>query len=519
MSASPMAAPAGRGASQSGSTPTKRRIEIRCEDRGARIVIVDSAFNKVASGIGHLQSTLSNGIYKARITVGSIEQDRLFEIDGQSVVLEINRFPIISPIPVERVTNSHEYQSYPAIDLAKSKAKSIGKGGQLLVFARDSAHLQIAPPLDSSVWRSLQVRDLRTGKQCFDVVQDGHTQAASGFTGAKLALNPGPYSITVDEVTGGQPAVTMHLPVWVSADWCSHVYIDCASSESGEDQRALDLAGAALLMTRPNVALAEHADEASLGEVARMAFMQGARGISDDDLAALIGGKFDNPMLGIYAAHLLVRKPDADLQLLKTIVSNLQALISPDHPDVATLAARILHDATSAQPDLANLLAPPTLRASWDILRSLGLNNTGYGARYGAFRVAGSMWGLLRGTLPAIDHYPGLRAAPLASRSALRKSAPSPSLSADAGNLRIGRKAGLESAQQLRATSPQLTPFEQALRRRLLDWLAEDEHEEEFDPITLAAQFGVSGEEAVATFEKLHERLLSNRRNAVKLGL
>jgi hypothetical protein len=80
-------------------------------------------------------------------------------------------------------------------------------------------------------------------------------------------------------------------------------------------------------------------------------------------MSALLSGKFENPILGIYAGHLLALQKKPDLDLLKQVVDNLSSLVG-DHPDVTSLLIPL------ADPRAKDLsyAEPPMLRSSWSFI-------------------------------------------------------------------------------------------------------------------------------------------------------
>ena len=80
-------------------------------------------------------------------------------------------------------------------------------------------------------------------------------------------------------------------------------------------------------------------------------------------MEALLSGKFENPMFGIYAGHLLALQEKPNLELLRELYENLSRLIG-QHPDVTALLISL------GDPRAQDLLYPdpPMLRASWSLV-------------------------------------------------------------------------------------------------------------------------------------------------------
>jgi hypothetical protein len=75
----------------------------------------------------------------------------------------------------------------------------------------------------------------------------------------------------------------------------------------------------------------------------------------------MLNGKFENPMLGIFGAHLLLLKKQLKLNLLSIVVRNLRRLLGENqHPDVEALALRLGKNGT-----FYTFEHLPMLRRSW----------------------------------------------------------------------------------------------------------------------------------------------------------
>jgi hypothetical protein len=80
-------------------------------------------------------------------------------------------------------------------------------------------------------------------------------------------------------------------------------------------------------------------------------------------MRTLLREKFENPMLGIYAAHLLLLEGSVDGELFQEVVRNLRALLGRQHPDVEALALRAPGEATPLPFE-----NPPMLSRSWSLV-------------------------------------------------------------------------------------------------------------------------------------------------------
>jgi hypothetical protein len=139
--------------------------------------------------------------------------------------------------------------------------------------------------------------------------------------------------------------------------------------------RCADLVNGTVLMARGMGFLPDDS-EVRQGELARLALANGRKVLSADILQ-ILGGKFGNPMLGIFGGHLLLmdaspairaaggavvtpeKKPD--LGLLAQVVLNLRGLVGVSHPDVEALALACGGTAH-------RFSTPPMIRRSWALV-------------------------------------------------------------------------------------------------------------------------------------------------------
>ncbi|MDQ3623927.1 MAG: vanadium-dependent haloperoxidase [Verrucomicrobiota bacterium] len=99
-------------------------------------------------------------------------------------------------------------------------------------------------------------------------------------------------------------------------------------------------------------------------ELALASLRLGRRQLADEHLQRLLHGKFDNPILGLLGAHMLLDRKQPSLALFREVLGNLQSLLGA-HPDVAALRSLARrHFAEGLPPESASVPKfPPMLRA------------------------------------------------------------------------------------------------------------------------------------------------------------
>jgi len=503
-------------------------VSIDTPDLGSHIEVFDGSFRPLASGVGSLTLMLPNGYYKARFKAGDRSADLLFEVEDTPVALQGPALKFSSPIPLTNTSNNHEFQYGPSRDLAsKPPIAALGIGGGVFIFARDSKQQYQQPPAGPAQWQGLCISNSKH-VHVFDVDSNSNDSIvpSNGFASVKLDLDPGLYFLEQPDCV--HPQMVLKLPFVVCEGWCTHIYVDSKdacqpgspSMPANATQRVLDLGGAAMVMLR--LGASPHLDEevARLSEIARQGLMRSVEAVSARELDEMLEGRREFPMLGLYAAHVMLGRPEPDWIKVGRITQHLERWLGSRHPDVDVLLALCArHGLATRAPTLT--LWPPLLAATWELAIANGIKPGDFDARgdwQRQYRVGGSMWSCLYAPKHLADLAAGRRA---------RK----PSL------LGPGRKSGeiVEAAKSILEAMPQLAsdpsaswkrnlttalknpdpdrpPFEQAVRRRVLD-LLDDEHENvSLGDIgrhvdSLAQQFQVPSEDVGEVIDKLAQKM------------
>ena len=109
--------------------------------------------------------------------------------------------------------------------------------------------------------------------------------------------------------------------------------------------------------------------EARLCELARQALECERQVLSELAVEEILSGKFGDPMLALYGAHLLLRmtaSKESSEKLsttLSVIIRNLRKLLGREHPDVEALALR-----QEKEDSRYEFRVPPMLRQSWRLV-------------------------------------------------------------------------------------------------------------------------------------------------------
>jgi hypothetical protein len=514
------------------SAASKVTVTVIAAERGAHVIVVGSGFDKLAHGVGEVRIELAPGIYKARFKAGDRLADQLFEVIAEPLVVRGAPLLFSSPIPLARATNTHEYQHGPTQELLRGGAHvRVGDGAVLTLVARDSAH-QLGRREDRPPWAGLHVRAL-DGRDLLVLERDADARPVAGYAGVKASFDPGVYLVSLAD--RGADDIRFELPVAVCAGWCTQVFVD-----THPRARALDLGAAAIVMTRVDGELELDAEMLRLTELARQALTQGEAAVSDAELDTMLEGKLEYPMLGLYAAHTLLCRPEVDWRRIAVIAGHLDRWLVSGHPDVdVLLRACRKHGVGGASRGRRRELFPPMLAASWELAladEDSPAHDSELIRTLGQYRLGGSLWSCLsRPTeLPVWREYPPAAKAFEKTSFALGRSVPilrprvgsvddrasasEPiAVQANPAEEREARERGWfndaqsdldrharELAARLRRPNPKHTPFQQALCRGLRDMCDENERDARAPDLqNLARQFRLPPMLALQAYHEL----------------
>jgi hypothetical protein len=315
--------------SSSTETPTPN-VTINAP-RDVETFIIDHSFNLVHRGAGTFSHYVPPGIYKLKFRRGLAIVETLEEIGETPRTIEAPPLQYDSAVPLRATRGAEERHLAAARTMSSRPTVTIGNGAELFVFARSE---DASDPV-----AGLTLHDL-DGALLVDLQQQAML-ADSGCAGCTIALDPGGYrlrSTIVDE--------PLEQVVVASAFWQTQVFLM-------REPELPAIASASILMSRNG--FDPESEMLRLAEGARIALKEQRTVMPRELLGALLDDNFENPMLGIYAAHALSSEPNDPV--FERTLGALERLV-PGHPDVAAL--RVGTGASGIEIDI-----PPMLRASW----------------------------------------------------------------------------------------------------------------------------------------------------------
>jgi hypothetical protein len=367
------------------------RLHVSVGSPLAEVFLIDHKFALIDRAVGDLDARVEPAVYTVRARLGDKVVERPVVLFADTSLDLRGELRVSSPAPLEGTLLTHEWQ----VDHAASgsgtnnwkgqtpeTALSKGSGAEVFLMTRrwsakeqpqdpQAAALSTATAPELSLLRS-------DGELILDLANagTGRKQGFDPYLGRRVAVDPGAY------ILRWRPSahVSAEQSVQAVRGWQTQVFLlEDASGAAEADRRQVSI-----LMTRPGEF---HPTDPVLHQVeeARLALAD-ERKVASERVDQLLFAKFENPMLGLFGAHLMLicrdaLKKDRERQLrgdkripapvrfnqdlFDRVVHNLSSLVGPDHPDVAALSTQTTGRRLDA---LAPVTTPPMLWRSWLLL-------------------------------------------------------------------------------------------------------------------------------------------------------
>lgn len=354
---------------------------------GTEIFVIDGKYRRVASALNRLDIALPAGLYSVKFKRGGIvaevDADLLPHSGTVTIPAPSTDLAFASAAPIDQTFTSHEYHQAAATAISRSQPEDCGwgQGSQLFVFFRDVENKGLGNPA-----AGLTLHDQR-GRMVADLGARGETgniehTAGASWHGCNLELAPGSYRLRLSRAaqSGLEQSLTL------SPGWQLQVFglrtpqtDPSAMPNPGGSAGSIDLTAATLFMAESGRGFDPWDGTVQLTELARKGLEGGRMPITESDLMAKLQGKFHNPVLGLFAAHLLlplllvrdmrgtltdpkIRRISRAIQtvlgtvvdgiigpktlhllrsLLDQVLGNLESLLGPEHPDVQAVRSEL----------------------------------------------------------------------------------------------------------------------------------------------------------------------------------
>jgi hypothetical protein len=341
-------------------------ITISAGDPGTEIFLIDSDLQRIAQAVGVLHTEQPAGLYQVKLRAGTSIKEDLIKVGKTPFEKSYPPLAISSPVPLIDTTKTHEFHVHNAEAHSKVQHVDKGSGSFIYIFARDwtSKTPGEGKTVGSEPYvhpaRGLRLID-KSGVELVDFENESATD-----------LNWDPWAACNVKIDPGSYILRLHAPddsVWertlvASPDWQTQCFL---LQRSFGESTGPDLAGATVLTRRPNLGFDPGDNELRLIELARLALIN-ERPILSNEVEDLLTRKFDNPLLGIFGAHLLIELNQSrgrayEPGLLGHVVERLRNLLKDPHPDVEALACK-----AGLQDLNYKFEMPPMVRRSWALM-------------------------------------------------------------------------------------------------------------------------------------------------------
>lgn len=316
----------------------------------SEVRVLDGRDELVGNGFGSVQFDLAPGLYAVQVERAGVRVERVLRHSGPTdeTIDEPLRF---SAVPAADTATSHEYYQGPAMQFSdEPTAPPLGADtpASLFVFVRAASYTAERVPLDAV---QLRILDYAGG----EVTRLDHARTkrdeADGWIAFMAPAPAGEWALRHD-APQGSAAPSREMAIATFAGWQTQVFMTISDGPL--------FGSASVLMSRagfrPDDRVAQAVDSALAG------LQNGTNTLLAEERQLLLYGKFDNPMLGLVGAHVLLQDPNADPNTIQTVLGNLDWLLGRDSPDnraLQLMAAKRLGRPIAPAP----FERPPVMRA------------------------------------------------------------------------------------------------------------------------------------------------------------
>lgn len=302
------------------------RLRIATGDPLSRVQVFDGDDVLIAEADQAVDLRVRAGLYRLRVErLGGAAEDLVHVTSDTQIGM--TGPARATPVPTVDSASSHEYYTEPSVRISRSYTDApVGSApatGAIMVFVRARSAAEYRGN-DLSAGLAL----LRPGTdEVRDLTRAGR-RGDHGWFGVNFEAAPGAYVLSF-----AGPARPREMALWVAPGRQTRVFL-----HAGDEPV---FATAAVQMEHKGSPFDPGSERSMLVDGALAGLQSPVRPVAEETLRRLLRAKFEDPMLGLIGAHLLLDGTTPDVDLLDLVHANLTALLGPDAPDVQAVAARI----------------------------------------------------------------------------------------------------------------------------------------------------------------------------------
>jgi hypothetical protein len=331
----------------------KVHLRLTAGSQLAELFLIDHRFALVSRAVQELDADVEQGVYKVKVQIGEASAERVVILNKSETIDLSEDLRIASPVPLQGSRRTHKFHMVPAAKESRTVDIGVGGGAQVFLCARRWS----APGEnydDSTKAPDLSLRHA-SGETIIDLRESGRGDRSlqDPMLSATVDVDPGAYLLRWRDGSG----VKAEQSVEAVKNWQTQVFL--LEDAKDESHRAISvlMGQGGFNSDDPNARLADDARIALADE----------RRVATQAVTETLFAKFENPMLGLFGAHLmlLARDDEWEQTSFDGVVENLAGLLGPNQPDVVALATQ---GGSRSITELEPVTSPPMLWRSWLLL-------------------------------------------------------------------------------------------------------------------------------------------------------
>ncbi|MGC0321072.1 hypothetical protein ABIG06_001701 [Bradyrhizobium sp. USDA 326] len=348
--------------------PTSGSIPLTIEGptAGAELGVYDSSFKLLKCGVGELRADLAPGLYDLEAKIAGSSERKSVMLGETAVKIAASdwqlQYRTSAPLPRSSIlreghdTAAQRYSTTVTLRAGPEGPCRLLVFGRVLVRGEDEQWVKTTDPF----WREIRLTDT-AGHQVTDFSSGVMSNLDEGWCALSVDLAEGGYILSAPAPDGGEYC----LPLWLQPNYGTFVFFPVF--------RQIALDGCSIVMAPKSEGFVpERQTEAEYGDTLLGGFRRAKILVNEPAVRQMLDRKFYNPFAAIIAAYALLQRTDrpVDVDLMRTVVSNLRSALGSRHPDIIALSSMLFRIDPASQTDEYQLSFPPNLRIGFDAVRA-----------------------------------------------------------------------------------------------------------------------------------------------------